>query len=57
MQIATYFVVLIKLIILNAQSTPPWYEDLPAVAMDYKVHIDPLKEGKKFVAYAAYCAE
>ncbi|KAK9501645.1 hypothetical protein O3M35_012336 [Rhynocoris fuscipes] len=22
----------------------PWYEDLPAVAMDYKVHIDPGKE-------------
>lgn len=22
----------------------PWYESLPAVAMDYKVHIDPGKE-------------
>lgn len=22
----------------------PWYETLPAVAMDYKVHIDPGKE-------------
>lgn len=22
----------------------PWYEDMPAVAMDYKVHIDPGKE-------------
>lgn len=22
----------------------PWYENLPAVAMDYKVHIDPGKE-------------
>lgn len=25
-------------------STVPWYESLPAVAMDYKVHIDPGKE-------------
>lgn len=24
--------------------TVPWYENLPAVAMDYKVHIDPGKE-------------
>lgn len=24
--------------------TVPWYESLPAVAMDYKVHIDPGKE-------------
>lgn len=22
----------------------PWYENLPAVAMDYKIHIDPGKE-------------
>lgn len=27
-----------------AQSTAPWYETLPAVAMDYKVIIDPGKE-------------
>ena len=26
------------------QVTTPWYENLPAVAMDYKVHIDPGKE-------------
>jgi len=26
------------------QSTAPWYETLPAVAMDYKVIIDPGKE-------------
>ncbi|XP_022190343.2 transmembrane emp24 domain-containing protein 6 [Nilaparvata lugens] len=26
------------------QGTVPWYENLPAVAMDYKVHIDPGKE-------------
>lgn len=25
-------------------ATVPWYENLPAVAMDYKVHIDPGKE-------------
>lgn len=41
---ATYFAFLTNLVILNAQSTPPWYENLPAVAMDYKVHIDPGKE-------------
>lgn len=29
---------------IKAQSTVPWYENLPAVAMDYKVHIDPGKE-------------
>jgi hypothetical protein len=26
------------------EATVPWYESLPAVAMDYKVHIDPGKE-------------
>ncbi|KAK9886021.1 hypothetical protein WA026_014807 [Henosepilachna vigintioctopunctata] len=26
------------------ETTSPWYENLPAVAMDYKVHIDPGKE-------------
>ncbi|XP_063236546.1 transmembrane emp24 domain-containing protein 5 [Bacillus rossius redtenbacheri] len=33
--------------IINCESettTLPWYENLPAVAMDYKVHIDPGKE-------------
>lgn len=29
---------------IHAQATVPWYENLPAVAMDYKVHIDPGKE-------------
>ncbi|KAG5896391.1 hypothetical protein JTB14_009596 [Gonioctena quinquepunctata] len=28
----------------QAPLTVPWYENLPAVAMDYKVHIDPGKE-------------
>ncbi|KAF6209285.1 hypothetical protein GE061_015030 [Apolygus lucorum] len=27
-----------------AQVSTPWYEDLPAVAMDYKIHVDPGKE-------------
>lgn len=26
------------------ETAAPWYESLPAVAMDYKVHIDPGKE-------------
>lgn len=43
--IATYLLILLSnFIILDAQSTVPWYENLPAVAMDYKVHIDPGKE-------------
>lgn len=29
---------------LAEETTVPWYESLPAVAMDYKVHIDPGKE-------------
>lgn len=42
---ATYLIILLSnFIILDAQSTVPWYENLPAVAMDYKVHIDPGKE-------------
>lgn len=44
--------ILILLSIINAdeqqtvaeETTVPWYESLPAVAMDYKVHIDPGKE-------------
>ncbi|CAG2054890.1 unnamed protein product [Timema podura] len=31
-------------IICHSDNTVPWYESLPAVAMDYKVHIDPGKE-------------
>lgn len=42
--IATYLIILSNLVLLDAQSTVPWYENLPAVAMDYKVHIDPGKE-------------
>ncbi|XP_015514416.1 transmembrane emp24 domain-containing protein 5 [Neodiprion pinetum] len=30
--------------VAQAETTQPWYETLPAVAMDYKVHIDPGKE-------------
>jgi len=32
------------LALVLGQVTVPWYESLPAVAMDYKVHIDPGKE-------------
>lgn len=48
-----YFSLLISLILLlcftcdnvNSQiEAKPWYETLPAVAMDYKVHIDAGKE-------------
>lgn len=47
-----YFPLLISLILLcltcdnvNSQiEAKPWYETLPAVAMDYKVHIDAGKE-------------
>lgn len=28
----------------STEPSVPWYENLPAVAMDYKVHIDPGKE-------------
>lgn len=31
-------------LICDSETTVPWYESLPAVAMDYKVHIDPGKE-------------
>ncbi|XP_046390547.1 transmembrane emp24 domain-containing protein 6 [Ischnura elegans] len=38
-------VIFIKLILVcGEETTVPWYESLPAVAMDYKVHIDPGKE-------------
>lgn len=30
--------------VFSTEPTVPWYENLPAVAMDYKVHIDPGKE-------------
>lgn len=40
------FILLSTLLIsINAQDAArPWYETLPAVAMDYKVHIDAGKE-------------
>ncbi|KAF5272138.1 hypothetical protein FQA39_LY01220 [Lamprigera yunnana] len=39
------FIFTLLLPISNGTSpSVPWYEDLPAVAMDYKVHIDPGKE-------------
>lgn len=39
------FIILVFAIVFTiAQVTVPWYENLPAVAMDYKVHIDPGKE-------------
>ncbi|KAF2880285.1 hypothetical protein ILUMI_25881 [Ignelater luminosus] len=42
---AICFVVLSVIPSNNATSpNVPWYEDLPAVAMDYKVHINPGKE-------------
>lgn len=28
----------------TSDESAPWYENLPAVAMDYKIHIDPGKE-------------
>lgn len=31
-------------VLASTEDTKPWYETLPAVAMDYKVHIDPGKE-------------
>ncbi|KAL0268381.1 UNVERIFIED_CONTAM: hypothetical protein PYX00_010346 [Menopon gallinae] len=42
--IATYIVLFLNIVLLDAQSTVPWYENLPAVAMDYKVHVDAGKE-------------
>ncbi|KAK6619900.1 hypothetical protein RUM44_006300 [Polyplax serrata] len=42
--VATYLIFMSNFLVLSAQSTVPWYEDLPAVAMDYKVHIDAGKE-------------
>lgn len=30
--------------VITQSDTRPWYESLPAVAMDYKVHIDAGKE-------------
>ncbi|XP_011303814.1 transmembrane emp24 domain-containing protein 1 [Fopius arisanus] len=32
------------IVLVNCETTRPWYETLPAVAMDYKVHIDAGKE-------------
>lgn len=43
--IALFFCILCVFIETDTQETTvPWYENLPAVAMDYKVHIDPGKE-------------
>lgn len=39
-----YVIICIFVPEIQPESTVPWYEDLPAVAMDYKVHIDPGKE-------------
>lgn len=44
-----YFIILFFILCFFIQTntqetTVPWYENLPAVAMDYKVHIDPGKE-------------
>ena len=45
---ATSFLSLLVLLNLFSlsflETAVPWYESLPAVAMDYKVHIDPGKE-------------
>ncbi|XP_071445850.1 transmembrane emp24 domain-containing protein 1 [Hetaerina americana] len=45
---ATSFITLVTfinlLLVCGDETTVPWYESLPAVAMDYKVHIDPGKE-------------
>lgn len=40
----SFVVLFCTLVYTIAQVTVPWYENLPAVAMDYKVHIDPGKE-------------
>jgi p24 family protein gamma-5 len=46
------FSLLNLLVICEAQdNNKPWYENLPAVAMDYKVHIDAGKED----CYFQYC--
>lgn len=39
-----FFILCVVKISLATEPTVPWYENLPAVAMDYKVHIDPGKE-------------
>ncbi|KAG8229491.1 hypothetical protein J437_LFUL010066 [Ladona fulva] len=45
---ATSFLTLLAIVqlfsVCGEETTIPWYENLPAVAMDYKVHIDPGKE-------------
>ncbi|KAL3268083.1 hypothetical protein HHI36_007210 [Cryptolaemus montrouzieri] len=46
---STWSVILVYLLCIlieigSQETTLPWYENLPAVAMDYKVHIDPGKE-------------
>lgn len=38
------FIVGTVIVLAKCETTRPWYETLPAVAMDYKVHIDAGKE-------------
>lgn len=42
--VITIFTVLSLVGDVSSTSAAPWYEDLPAVTMDYKVHIDAGKE-------------
>ncbi|XP_049777238.1 transmembrane emp24 domain-containing protein 5 [Schistocerca cancellata] len=50
MRLVYYTLLVLVFVLINvreechAESTVPWYESLPAVAMDYKVHIDAGKE-------------
>ena len=39
-----FFLLFFLIISKNVESNQPWYETQPAVAMDYKVHIDAGKE-------------
>lgn len=45
--LVAYFVLLAATLLPNVEAqleAQPWYETLPAVAMDYKVHLDAGKE-------------
>ncbi|CAH0385384.1 unnamed protein product [Bemisia tabaci] len=42
--IATFVLLFLYFVLVYCETTVPWYENLPAVAMDYKVHVDPGKE-------------
>ncbi|KAL5293243.1 TMED6 family protein [Megaselia abdita] len=44
-----FFIFSLLNLINGEEATKPWYEDMPAVAMDYKVHIDAGKEDCYFV--------